>query len=142
MLDGYYRKSADCLTLFFFLRKRRPPISTRPATLFPYTTLFRSWRFLPQATKATRLQASGTGVRTDAHAALRGPRAYAPIEQCSPAWSRSAIEHRRERSMTIERPWLAHYPAGIPAQIDRSEERSVGKEVVRQCRSRGLRYHY
>src|SRR3546814_13929411 len=75
------------------------------------------WRFQPQATKATRLQASGTGVRTDAHAALRGPRAYAPIEQCSPAWSRSAIEHRRERSMTIERPWLAHYPADIPAQI-------------------------
>src|SRR3546814_14652839 len=24
---------------------RRPPISTRTDTLFPYTTLFRSWRF-------------------------------------------------------------------------------------------------
>src|SRR3546814_5842189 len=58
-------------------------------------------------------------------AALRGPRAYAPIEQCSPAWSRSAIEHRRERSMTIERPWLAHYPAGIPAQIDADEFSSI-----------------
>src|SRR3546814_14194793 len=71
---------------------RRPPRSTRPATLFPYPTLFRS---------------------------------YAPIEQCSPAWSRSAIEHRRERSMTIERPWLAHYPAGIPAQIDADEFSSI-----------------
>src|SRR3546814_11787111 len=28
--------------LFFFLRIRRPPRSTRPDTLFPYTTLFRS----------------------------------------------------------------------------------------------------
>src|SRR3546814_12047434 len=28
---------------FFFLRIRRPPRSTRTATLFPYTTLFRSW---------------------------------------------------------------------------------------------------
>src|SRR3546814_11391217 len=28
--------------LFFFLMIRRPPRSTRPDTLFPYTTLFRS----------------------------------------------------------------------------------------------------
>src|SRR3546814_17695495 len=28
--------------LFFFLMIRRPPISTRTDTLFPYTTLFRS----------------------------------------------------------------------------------------------------
>src|SRR3546814_14085289 len=30
------------LCYFFFLRIRRPPRSTRPDTLFPYTTLFRS----------------------------------------------------------------------------------------------------
>src|SRR3546814_11384708 len=30
------------LLLFFFLRSRRPPRSTRTDTLFPYTTLFRS----------------------------------------------------------------------------------------------------
>src|SRR3546814_20893311 len=30
------------LVLFFFLRIRRPPRSTRTDTLFPYTTLFRS----------------------------------------------------------------------------------------------------
>src|SRR3546814_4489346 len=30
------------LCLFFFLMIRRPPISTRTDTLFPYTTLFRS----------------------------------------------------------------------------------------------------
>src|SRR3546814_16463096 len=32
------------LSFFFFLMLRRPPRSTRTATLFPYTTLFRSWR--------------------------------------------------------------------------------------------------
>src|SRR3546814_1841998 len=32
------------LCLFFFLMIRRPPISTRTDTLFPYTTLFRSVR--------------------------------------------------------------------------------------------------
>src|SRR3546814_11679403 len=30
------------MSLFFFLMRRRPPRSTRTATLFPYTTLFRS----------------------------------------------------------------------------------------------------
>src|SRR3546814_20503844 len=30
------------LIMFFFLMIRRPPISTRTDTLFPYTTLFRS----------------------------------------------------------------------------------------------------
>src|SRR5690606_35975421 len=56
---------------------------------------------------------------------LRGPRAYAPIDPRTPAWSRSSMEHRRERKMTIERPWLAHYPAGVPAQIDVEEFSSI-----------------
>src|SRR3546814_9723823 len=32
------------LSYFFFLMIRRPPRSTRTDTLFPYTTLFRSWQ--------------------------------------------------------------------------------------------------
>src|SRR3546814_8308865 len=32
------------ISCFFFLMIRRPPRSTRTDTLFPYTTLFRSWR--------------------------------------------------------------------------------------------------
>src|SRR3546814_7782158 len=35
--------SVYCIFLFF-LMLRRPPRSTRTDTLFPYTTLFRSWR--------------------------------------------------------------------------------------------------
>src|SRR3546814_11680999 len=31
------------IVVFFFLMIRRPPISTRTDTLFPYTTLFRSF---------------------------------------------------------------------------------------------------
>src|SRR3546814_11165663 len=31
-----------CVLFFFFLRVRRPPGFTRPDTLFPYSTLFRS----------------------------------------------------------------------------------------------------
>src|SRR3546814_10893074 len=33
----------SCLFFFFFLMIRRPPRSTRTDTLFPYTTLFRSF---------------------------------------------------------------------------------------------------
>src|SRR3546814_15912393 len=33
---------SSLLVLFFFLKIRRPPRSTRTDTLFPYTTLFRS----------------------------------------------------------------------------------------------------
>src|SRR3546814_14638194 len=39
------------LAVFFFLRIRRPPRSTRTDTLFPYTTLFRSWP-VPAADRA------------------------------------------------------------------------------------------
>src|SRR3546814_8613234 len=34
-------------SFMFFLMIRRPPRSTRTDTLFPYTTLFRSWLRLP-----------------------------------------------------------------------------------------------
>src|SRR3546814_6352506 len=40
--------------MFFFLMKRRPPRSTRPDTLFPYTTLFRSVPKLLQQHQAGR----------------------------------------------------------------------------------------
>src|SRR3546814_14095819 len=51
-----------CDFIFFFLMIRRPPRSTRTDTLFPYTTLFRSWAV-----------ASGTGWRPGA-GRPRGPR--------------------------------------------------------------------
>src|SRR3546814_6740908 len=41
-MDFYLALYALCWFLFFFLRIRRPPRSTRTDTLFPYTTLFRS----------------------------------------------------------------------------------------------------
>src|SRR3546814_7755395 len=53
--------------LFFFLRIRRPPRSTRTDTLFPYTTLVRSPVFGPVSPSPTRLwscaEARGRAVR-------------------------------------------------------------------------------
>src|SRR3546814_10554774 len=38
---------------------RRPPRSTRTDTLFPYTTLFRSWFFLPPHTRPRHRPSTG-----------------------------------------------------------------------------------
>src|SRR3546814_10388238 len=47
---------------FFFLMILRPPISTRTATLFPYTTLFRS-RGLRRLLRPDRVPVSQAGLR-------------------------------------------------------------------------------
>src|SRR5688572_31632840 len=47
---------STCLSRFFFLMLRRPPRST----LFPYTTLFRSWS--PTTPSATREPASCSSI--------------------------------------------------------------------------------
>src|SRR3546814_4255445 len=47
---------ASIYLMFFFLMIRRPPRSTRTDTLFPYTTLFRSYPLRP---RDARLQARG-----------------------------------------------------------------------------------
>src|SRR3546814_8782192 len=47
------------LFVCFFLMIRRPPRSTRTDTLFPYTTLFRSWRLGGQRRTAFARRAYG-----------------------------------------------------------------------------------
>src|SRR3546814_12419848 len=51
-----------CVTIFFFLRKLRPPRSTRTDTLFPYTTLFRSNQGFLEMTGYSREQVIGRSV--------------------------------------------------------------------------------
>src|SRR3546814_14865838 len=43
----------------FFLMIRRPPRSTRTDTLFPYTTLFRSWTFLSPSAEFVETERTG-----------------------------------------------------------------------------------
>src|SRR3546814_15671817 len=134
---------------FFFLMIRRPPRSTRTDTLFPYTTLFRSWR--------PRWRHRGL-----VSAVLQS----AEIPHCAvrPAWlrqidaaCRTAREHdlgsgrrhgadpgaARYRAMARVR-WLLGIDAGPDlcrdASARRSEERRVGKECVSTCRTRWSPY--
>src|SRR3546814_14995209 len=104
---------------FCFLMIRRPPISTRTDTLFPYTTLFRSHRrcaFRRDRGNAGAWAGAVRGGLRERVAAWRG----------GPA-CRSA--HQRRRACP-----------GIEPHA-RSEERRVGKECVSTCRSRWSPYH-
>src|SRR3546814_11713141 len=110
--------------LFFFLMIRRPPISTRTDTLFPYTTLFRSPQPVPARlhvrVPAPVCTASDTG-RRRRNRRDRRPRAtseaVASVDQ--PA-ARSKIIIRHEL-----RTGESHHGS---RESRRSEERRVGKE--------------
>src|SRR3546814_15707033 len=111
---------------------RRPPRSTRTYTLFPYTTLFRS----PQRSRPARspmspappdprsaaLLASLPDTARPAHVA-KGPFRFPPA---------AAI---RERATTPAAHRVSDAPSS-PHDRCRSEERRVGKECVKKCRSR------
>src|SRR3546814_12289033 len=92
VLDGY---STRCL--FFFLKIRRPPRSTRTDTLFPYTTLFRSppFRRRPQtagsAPRAGRAGQHGGGDRAQ-------PRRHQDRRLGDRPWPRRRRQRRRDRS--------------------------------------------
>src|SRR3546814_15326304 len=65
-LDSILILRVMCEVCFFFVMIRRPPRSTRTDTLFPYTTLFRSARFLslsPRTMEKHRLYGTGPQYR-------------------------------------------------------------------------------
>src|SRR5213596_4168393 len=55
------------LFFVFFLMVRRPPRSTQGRTLFPYTTLFRSWTVLHTVTWTRKLGGGNNGPRSEEH---------------------------------------------------------------------------
>src|SRR3546814_16974539 len=102
---------------------RRPPRSTRPDTLFPYTTLFQApalWR--PELCPSITIAAP------------------APSGFPGPALSDVAASGGIAAEWLAYREWhLALALGGRRSRlwIARSEERRVGKEGVRWCGSRG-----
>src|SRR3546814_15616216 len=102
---------------FFFLMIRRPPRSTRTATLFPYTTLFRSYDALaetemPRRASVRDRQCDG-GVAGHAELGVhRGRRASGPrqVEACG----RAEIQHdriaRRHSPIVDEHRPVEHEP--------------------------------
>src|SRR3546814_15788285 len=119
---------------------RRPPRSTRTDTLFPYTTLFRSWR---------RVVPAGYGWRLFALAALVGLQgAIGWWMVTSGLAQRTDVSHFRlalhlltALFLLAALVWTARDMAAPAGTAARSEERRVGKECVRTCRSRWSPYH-
>src|SRR3546814_17161419 len=122
---------------------RRPPRSTRTDTLFPYTTLFRS-----ENPAAFRRPDEGAGVgrraaqprnrrllpfdRPDPAARLwpdrggAGHKLQPPRGRAQDGYGRAAVDEHRSSDRRRRR------------NLRRSEERGVGKEWVRTCRTRWL----
>src|SRR3546814_1274280 len=105
------------MTLFFFLRIRRPPSSTRTDTLFPYTTLFRSLLVLltAGANSAERPVARAAGFFAGcAHA--QGNETVPPaINPCSMQRYANAEEH----------PWRSRRICGFRSEEHTSELQSL-----------------
>src|SRR3546814_13548230 len=117
--------------LLVFLMIRRPPRSTRTDTLFPYTTLFRSSDVGAYAIARGSLAVSsnyaltyqGANLSIDPAALTLTYRA-APVSSIyggTPSLTGTATAAGLKNSDTLE---------------SRSEERRVGQEWVRKCRSR------
>src|SRR3546814_20391723 len=60
------------LIFCFFLMLRRPPRSTRTDTLFPYTTLFRSWMAVPRRTDNRSVRSEAITAGDDTWECLTG----------------------------------------------------------------------
>src|SRR3546814_19879586 len=121
--------------LFFCLMIRRPPISTRPYTLVPYTTLFRSadaLRLLPGLHGADRrIEAGqelfGVGARFDAVCNL--------IDGWVALYT--LLEDGRRQIVQFVLPGGVFGMFGtLSGRATRSEERRVGKECVSTWSSR------
>src|SRR3546814_12445575 len=102
---------------------RRPPRSTRTATLFPYTTLFRSRvdarirRWLEHET------------RLPVHQVIRAAEPLGAGRRCCYCRSKRGFEAVIADAKIGDQPRC------------QSEERRVGKECVSTCRSRWSTYH-
>src|SRR3546814_19755536 len=104
---------------------RRPPRSTRPDPLFPYTTLFRSMEDPPHGYDSGRLCVNGGAMDGFLHDEASGdlfPIGYYEADDV-PFYKGVAAEYT------------------VCDRYHRSEERRVGKECVSTCRSRWSPYH-
>src|SRR3712207_9385002 len=126
---------------FFFLMIRRPPRST----LFPYTTLFRSWLSANILKNAMGVGIPGTGMIglpiAVALGALIGKSEYRleVIKDLTPEALEEGKKYIAEHTIDIKlKDNIAEkLYVEVCCEAARSEERRVGKE----CRSRWSPYH-
>src|SRR3546814_14426669 len=106
---------------------RRPPRSTRTDTLFPYTTLVRSWAITHDQQRDSRFACEMIDRASQ----------YKPA-QCliTRHTSNDEIAFRTGGRPEYDFDRVACLDMDVDFQPMRSEERRVGKECVSTCRSR------
>src|SRR3546814_15897882 len=122
---------------------RRPPRSTRTDTLFPYTTLFRSQAAGFDASEFEdphqfdiRRKPKGTLVfGTGIHHCVGQRLARYVLKTAITAMI------TRFPALKLADPEFQPVYRGFTGELQRSEERRVGKECVSTCRSRWSPYH-
>src|SRR3546814_13154987 len=111
----------------------RPPRSTRTDTLFPYTTLFRSYSLLGiRVRRADDLSAVMTFSEARQIAVARSLR----LPEVPMEWNVSTWFPFKAPSSLLATGWTFRYCPECLLEGYRSEERRVGKECVSTCRSR------
>src|SRR3546814_16415644 len=112
---------------------RRPPISTRTDTLFPYTTLFRS-------------HPPGPALRHPRRACRLARRGFAPTFQGCHRMTLPNGFAERDPALTLRtlylvncdglETWRERQPTALVPWWRRADERRVGLECVSTCRCR------
>src|SRR3546814_14913391 len=107
---------------------RRPPRSTRTDTLFPYTTLFRSAERADMFAARDALGTGAVGFGDHHLTVLVRERDLARLDEATAACSAALAD-------------IGAIAVREDTNLERSEERRVGKECVSTCRSRWSPYH-
>src|SRR3546814_15211050 len=139
---------------------RRPPRSTRTDTLFPYTTLFRSYSACARRRTCRHPDELHGALPTANHKRRAYPNRqnrpfWRPIQDewhavgfvsVLKTWGLRKTENERRRATKADRNALLSFCLSVDPQSrgftfgarsqTRSEERRVGKECVRPCKSR------
>src|SRR3546814_17437045 len=128
------------MEVIFFLRIRRPPISTRTDTLIPYTTLCRSdagsdlWR---RQSRAEPTADGGWVLDGEKQWITNGP--YADLAIVFAVTDRERAAARTGASSAFRVP-MSHPGAAVSNDLrlygHTSETRPLEKESIRQCKTR------
>src|SRR3546814_1404820 len=113
------------MLLFFFLMIRRPPISTRTDTLFPYTTLFRSAHPLGQEAgpKGAPRPPPQDHARDDEEQSAKPRDADHPL----------AAVARKQMVMEVEDPQFGPLPLACPAGDDVARLGGIGTRLLAEA---------
>src|SRR3546814_16951602 len=135
VISSYTILACKISMTIFFVMIRRPPRSTRTDTLFPYTTLFRA--VVSGNHRRNRNSRAVLSFPTRRHGAKATPAGAGDGYPEGGITTMIQFTTKRLLSGMLGAALLAALPGNGFAQQKSSEERRVGNECGRRCRTRG-----